>query len=259
VNRLTVLMYHEILPRASWPAAGAQPVRNAQGTADVLPPPLYVWEEDFVAQMELLVRQGFAVVSIDQVLEFYAGRGDLPDRAVLLTFDDLWKGGMTTAYAVLKRLRLPAVAFLVRSWIFDTPQVTSPGSPVCLASGEWEPLGDVFAFANHTDRLHPRGAHGPTLVSTEEDLFVSDLLRCEEWTTVKGVFAYPFGAVGDGALAGLRRQGFPLAFTTEPGVNDRTTDRMRLKRNLVPRDLPLDEFAKICDQYTGSLAQGSAS
>ncbi len=64
-------------------------------------------------------------------------------------------------------------------------------------------------------------------------------------TTLKGVFAYPFGAVGPGALAGLRREGFHLAFTTEPGSNDADTDPLHLKRNLVPRDAGLDEFAKI--------------
>lgn len=248
MNRLTVLMYHEIVPRASWPAAGAQPVRNAQGTADVLPPPLYVWEEDFLAQMEFLVTSGYTVVSPQEALEFFAGRRDLPDRSILLTFDDLWKQGMTTAYPVLKRLGWKALAFLVRGWVFDAPQQPATGNPVCLARGEWEALGDVFAFANHTDRLHTRGPSGPILVSVEEDPFVADLLRCEEWTTIKGVFAYPFGAVGDGALAGLRREGFHLAFTTEPGVNDRATDRLRLRRNLVPRDLPLDEFTKICEQ-----------
>lgn len=248
MNRLTVLMYHEILPKAAWPSTGAGVVRNAQGTADVLPPALYVWEEDFVAQMEYLVKAGFSVVSPQEVLDFYAGTQDLPDRAILLTFDDLWKGGMTTAYPVLRRLGLPALAFLVRSWVFENPQPTLAASPACLARGEWQPLGDVFGFANHTDRLHTRGGEGPALLTVDEKTFVADLRRCEEWTTVKGVFAYPFGAVGPGALAGLRSEGFHLAFTTEPGVNDRTTDPLRLRRNLVPRDLALDGFAKICEQ-----------
>jgi len=248
MNRLTVLMYHEILPRSAWPASGAGAVRNAQGTTDVLPPALYVWEDDFVAQMEFLVAKGYAVVTPQEVVAFYAGVGTLPDRAILLTFDDLWKGGMTTAHPILRRLGLPALAFLVRSWVFSTPQPLLPASPVCLAEGEWQPLGDVFWFANHTDRLHTRGETGPALLSVDEATFVADLRRCEEWTTLKGVFAYPFGAVGAGALAGLGREGFRLAFTTEPGVNDRATDPLRLKRNLVPRDLPLDGFAKICEQ-----------
>lgn len=248
MNRLTVLMYHEIVPRTEGPLFIAGPVRNAQGTADVLPPPLYVWEDDFVSQMEFLAGQGFSVVTPLQALDFFEGRVDLPDRAVLLTFDDLWKGGMTTAYPVLKRLGFTALAFLVRGWVFDEPQLPSTGSPVCLARGEWEPLGDVFRYANHTDRLHTRGPAGPTLLSIDEPTFTADLRRCEEWTTLKGVFAYPFGAVGPGALAGLTHEGFHLGFTTKPGVNDRLTDRLQLRRNLVPRDLPLDGFAKICEQ-----------
>jgi len=238
-------MYHEILPRAAWPAGGPGPVRTAQGVTDVLPAPLYVWEEDFVAQIEFLVREGFAVVSPQSVVEAYGGGRSLPDKAVLLTFDDMWKGGMTTAYPVLKRWGLSALAFLVRGWIFDEPQKPVAGSPVCLARGEWEPLEDVFAFANHTDRLHTRGPQGPTLLTVEEEAFVADLRRCEEVTTLKGVFAYPFGAVGPAAEKGLAREGFSLAFTTEPGANDHTSNPLRMRRNLVPCGAGLDEFRTI--------------
>jgi len=245
MNRLTVLMYHEILPLEAWPASGPGPVRTAQGVSDVLPAPLYVWRTDFEAQMEFLVREKFAVVSGARVAEAFSGGEPLPDRAVLLTFDDLWKGGMTAAYPVLKRLGLPAVAFLVSGWLFDSPQEPVPGSPVCLSRGEWKAFGDVFAFANHTDLLHTRGASGPALATVGQDEFTADLRRCEQWTTLKGVFAYPFGAVGPGALAGLEAENFSLAFTTEPGVNDDATDRLRLRRNLVPRGAGLDEFARI--------------
>lgn len=248
MNRLTVLMYHEILPRALWPAEGAGHVRTAQGVNPVMRPALYVWEEDFVAQMEFLAREGYTVVPPSQTVEFFAGRADLPDRAVLLSIDDLWKGGMTIARRVLLGYGWRALAFLVRGWIFDTPQTLVPGSPVCLARGEWEAMGDVFDFANHTDRLHTLGATGPDVASVSEDAFVSDLRRCEEWTTLKGVFAYPFGAVGAGALAGLAREGFSLAFGTEAGVNEKTTDKLRLKRNLVPLDMGLDGFAQILNQ-----------
>lgn len=248
MNRLTVLLYHEIVPQETWPTSGAGPVRNAQGTGDVLPPPLYVWEEDFVAQMEFLATQGFAVVTPQQALDFFLGRTDLPDRAVLLTFDDLWKQGMSTAHPVLRRHGFSALAFLVRSWIFDHPQEPRTGSPVCLAQGEWQPMRDVFSLANHTDRLHTRGATGPTGLTVSEADFVNDLRCCEEWTTLKGVFAYPFGAVGPGAVAGLVSEGFSLAFTTEPGGNDRSTDRLRLRRNLVPCGMGLDGFAKLCEQ-----------
>lgn len=198
--------------------------------------------------MAFLAQEGIPVVTPGQVVAFYEGRVDLPDRAVLLTFDDLWKGGMTTAYPILRRHGFSALSFLVRGWIFDQPQPFVAGSPVCLARGEWEPLGDVFEFANHTDHLHTLGPSGPTVASVDQETFVADLRRCEQWTTRKKVFAYPFGAVGEGALAGLRSEGFHLAFTTVPGINDRSTDPLRLKRHTVARDMGLDAFAQLWEQ-----------
>ena len=194
--------------------------------------------------MEFLVEDGFAVVSPQAVVDFYRIGTPLPPRAVLLTFDDLWKGGLRTAYPVLKRLGLSALAFMVRGWIFEVPQPLKPASPVCLSRGEWEPLGDVFAFANHTDLLHTR-VPGPALLSVTEEILTADLRRCEEWTTLKGVFAYPFGVIGPVAPGVLKRQGFSLAFTTEPGRNDRRSDPLALGRNLVPQGAGLDDFARI--------------
>jgi peptidoglycan/xylan/chitin deacetylase (PgdA/CDA1 family) len=162
-----------------------------------------------------------------------------------VTFDDLWKGGMTGAFPVLKCLGIRALAFVVRGWVFEAPQVLRPGSPVTLCWAERDALTDVFSYANHTDQLHTRGPAGPALLAVGDADFAADLARCEERTTLKGVFAYPFGAVGPRSPVVLAREGYSLAFTTEPGANDRGTDPLRLKRNLVPPGIGLDAFAKI--------------
>lgn len=244
-TRLHVLMYHEIVPRNEWPEAGGGPVRTAQGMNVVLPQELYVWQDQFEAQMAWLAQSGWTAVTPEAVRAFYAGGAPLPDRAVLLTFDDLWKQGTSFAAPVLRRHGFRGLAFLVRSWLFDQPQTPRTGSPVCLSADERSALGDVFAFANHTDRLHLAGPAGLGVNRVTQDEFVADLRRCEELTTLKGVFAYPFGAVGPGALAGLEAEGFVCAFGTEPGVNTAATPRYQLHRQVVARDLGLEGFAAL--------------
>jgi len=54
------------------------------------------------------------------------------------------------------------------------------------------------------------------------------------------IFAYPSGGFNDEVVAGLKREGFVLAFTTNRGLNDlRTVDPLRLRRINVGRLAPL--------------------
>lgn len=246
MHRFITLMYHEIVPKGSL-IAGPGPVRTAQGMNDVLPAALYVWEEDFAAQMTLLREKGYTVVDPGDLKDFVSGKRAVPEKAVLITFDDLWKGGMTRAYHILKKNGFRAIAFVVRSWVFDHAQEERFGSPVCLSTGEWKEMADVFDFANHTDTLHVRGSAGTA--GAELRGFVADVESCEQLTTLKGVFAYPFGEVNETMIAGLNLAGFELAFTTQPGINDASTDPLRLRRCLVPGGMDLAGFEALCAQH----------
>lgn len=54
------------------------------------------------------------------------------------------------------------------------------------------------------------------------------------------IFAYPSGGFNDEVVAGLKREGFALAFTTNRGLNDlRSADPLRLRRINVGRLAPL--------------------
>ncbi|HEY7661157.1 MAG TPA: polysaccharide deacetylase family protein [Actinomycetota bacterium] len=59
------------------------------------------------------VRQGAAAVSLDDVLAAFSGGRSLPDRAVLITFDDGHRSVLELAMPLLMERGMPAVAFVV--------------------------------------------------------------------------------------------------------------------------------------------------
>lgn len=67
--------------------------------------------EEFAAQIETLADR-FRIVGIDDVLAAIAGRVRLPDRSVLLTFDDGVEDFAENAWPVLDRLGVPAAVFV---------------------------------------------------------------------------------------------------------------------------------------------------
>lgn len=65
----------------------------------------------FEAQMELLARE-FHPVSLDQVGRFVRGEQDLPERAVVVTFDDGYLDNFEMAMPILNRAGVPAAFYV---------------------------------------------------------------------------------------------------------------------------------------------------
>jgi peptidoglycan/xylan/chitin deacetylase (PgdA/CDA1 family) len=86
-----ILMYHVIA--------------NPPPTAQL--PQLFVDPKTFTAQMDWLHRQGYTAVSLNQVYAAWFKGGKLPEKPVVLTFDDGYRGDYVYARPTLRRLRWP--------------------------------------------------------------------------------------------------------------------------------------------------------
>src|ERR1700747_1237132 len=96
--KLTVISYHEIAdPR------------------DSLVPDIAVSPTNFVRQMDWLKNHGYQFVSVSDVLADHEGKKPLPEKAVLITFDDGYQSVYTHAYPILKLFNAPAVVAVVGS------------------------------------------------------------------------------------------------------------------------------------------------
>jgi biofilm PGA synthesis lipoprotein PgaB len=75
----------------------------------------------FVALLSWLRQHDYKPVSIDDLLQAREGKKSLPDKAVLLTFDDGYRGFYTQVYPLLKAHGYPAVLAVVGSWLDAAP------------------------------------------------------------------------------------------------------------------------------------------
>lgn len=96
-QRLSVLIYHRVLPERDW-------MRPSEPTA-----------EEFEWQMRLISRH-FNVLHLDEAARLLKA-GRLPPRAVCVTFDDGYKDNLTVALPILQRHAIPATVFVASSYL----------------------------------------------------------------------------------------------------------------------------------------------
>ena len=242
------LMYHEIREGSAFDPNRPSPIDVKQAYDDILPAFLFVTLEQFEEQMDYLYKNNYTIITLNDVKDFYIKHKPLPEKSILLTFDDCYQSIKRYAYPILKKYGFPATAFVVTEWLQDNPKEFNPDQSVCLAEAELMELTEVFEYANHTASFHQRSDLTTSILMTsKEEDFEKDLISCntKEYLNHKDVFAYPFGLYEERNISTLKNMGFLLAFTSEPGVNNANTNPLLLKRNAVPYLMDINAFQRM--------------
>ncbi len=112
-----------------------------------------VTTEKLIQQLSWLQGNGYRAVSVDELLAARAGRKPLPDKAVLLTFDDGYESFYTRVFPILKAFRFPAVLALVGAWMEGSQDSTAsrfadagaaPPGKLSVQFGDLKVKRDVF-------------------------------------------------------------------------------------------------------------------
>lgn len=73
--------------------------------------------KSFEEQMRYLKANGFSVINLKQFVEFVSLKRQLPQKSVLLTFDDGYRAFLQYAYPVLKELDFTATLFVYTDYV----------------------------------------------------------------------------------------------------------------------------------------------
>lgn len=82
-----------------------------------------VYEDSFRKQLVYLKQNNYHTITCDELYKAILGELSLPDRSVLLTFDDGLESVWSVAYPLLKRFDFKATAFIVPEYIIDTDTI----------------------------------------------------------------------------------------------------------------------------------------
>ena len=219
-TQVPILMYHHL----------SEDVTNSE----------MVSPEQFEAQIRALAEAGYTGISFDE-LQAYVLRGEpLPEKPVVITFDDGYRSNYTLAYPILQKYGMKATIFAIgvsfgKDHYKDTDYTITPHFGAAEAA-EMTASG-LISIQSHTYDMHQWPPYETGLAVREnilqlpgesEESYVQALT--EDFTRSRAllegatgqpvdVLAYPAGQYSTLAQVTLQSLGVHVTLSTNPGVN----------------------------------------
>lgn len=223
-----ILMYHEIAP----------PTQTRSRLA--------VSPENFAAQLGYLRSAGFTTLTAAELsARLTTGAGRLPDRPIVLTFDDGYADFHRQAMPVLAQHGFTATVFVTTGWEQDADmRPFAPGRMLTRTQ-----LAEVAAagieLGAHT-RSHPQLDLLPEPLVQEELCSSKRWLEDELGLAVTGL-AYPFGYSSALVRQVARSVGYRYAHAVDNRTTDAEADLFLQPRLTIRRATTLPEFRRLAD------------
>lgn len=224
---IPILMYHRIAGDASGPLA-----RYATRPSD------------FAAQMGWLKRNGFNTVTAEDFADALWDGHDLPERPVVVSFDDGYRDNLVNAVPVLKSMGMTATIFIPTDHVGNAAVWDAGyGMPAPLMG--WAELAQVRAagigLSSHGGSHRPMAALPAAALRGEASRSRRRLHKQLGVTT--RTLAYPYGIHDEAVQRTLVDEGYRMGFTTESRCYRRGDRIMAVPRIEVMGGMTLDAFA----------------
>jgi len=200
---------------------------------------------NFTKQIDYLRKEGYHVISVNEVVSYIRKEIELPPRSICLTFDDGYHDNFQSVFPILQEYNLPATIFLSSKYIipYNANEIDIKISERFLSWGEiGEMAGNGVQFGSH-GYLHC------DLTSLPRKEVFREILRSKQEIEEKisreiRYFSYPYGRYDKTIRDVVKRAGFEAAFTTTPGAVRPGDDPYILKRTLIAPSDSLFDFKK---------------
>ena len=206
----------------------------------------------FAEHMRFLYDNKFYTASVAELEAYLYGKAVLPERTVVITFDDGYKSNAIYAYPILKRYKFRAGVFIISRLIGET------GEKEFLDWNDMRRCADVFSYHSHTHDMHKLRPDGRTDFTAGDGLSVLDDLRLSANTLDTHYLAYPHGQIGDTSADLLKRAGYRMAFGIREAYAEMGAGRYDIPRFVITPDVAQDRFEAICRGTADIRRDGAA-
>lgn len=217
--RVPILVYHSIAPHHPGQTSDQRELDTDTAV--------------FHAQMAYIARTRHPVVSLASLVDAIEGRGTLPARAVVITFDDGWQSQYDEAFRVLAQDHFTATFFVYTGAIGHGPGFMT-----------WDELREMqragMTIGAHS-RTHPELTKRGVSLASEIQGSRDDIQK--NLGVTPDLFAYPYGDWDDRVAAAVRAAGYRAARGMGDGPLNTRATLYALKSVLTTDDMQAFERA----------------
>ena len=204
-------------------SAPGVPVLNYHQVEEKNGNPLTLWPDQFETQMSYLADEGYTTITIDEMMDALENGTPLPDKPVIITFDDGYADNYEYAYPILKKYGFKATIFLIYDFTNAYPNYLT-----------WDQINEMkesglIRFESHT-MTHANLAE---LTSTDElrhEIADSHDLLLNKLGYDMHYIAYPGGRVNAEIEEITRAAGYRGGFTVHYGLSTPEEGRYQMDR-----------------------------
>lgn len=225
-----------------------------------------VSKKNLEAQFAWLQSNHYTVIDVQTLLNAGHGKQSLPDKAILLTFDDGYLSFYTDVMPLLKKYHYPATLAIVGSWLENQ---NAPRQHVLMSADQIREISKsgLVEIASHGYDLHQGvivNALGDHQSAATGRAFTTDGYESEEHyrkrifqaldksseqllqtTGIRPrVMVWPYGDYNAIALEAAKRAGMPLTMGLGDGGNT-LADLGAIRRLIVTDDPDIPQFAQL--------------
>ena len=238
---LPIIMYHHILKETS-----------KHGKFVISP-------QEFEQDLKFLKENGYTTITADALIRYHESGEPLPEKPVMLTFDDGYLSYLEYALPLLEKHDMAAVVSVVGAYTDDYTK--SKDRCVSYAYLNWEDIrtlafSDHTEIQNHTYDMHKiaDGRNGCAKkrgenVAQYQKIFTEDVSKMrnliyENTGKQANCFTYPFGYFCGEAEEEIKKMGFLMSLSCTEGLNyiDRQTSLFKLHRYNRAHNRPVSQI-----------------
>lgn len=196
----------------------------------------FIEVHDLEEELQYLTENNYYFPTWEEVENFVIGDYLLPEKSVVLTFDDGAYSFLNLGVPLFEKYKIPVTSFLIGN-IDGKKKVKKYAS-------------EYMTFQSHSYNMHRGGGnigHGGIFPVMNHDDAVADLQKSIKIGGNGDAFAYPYGDYNDSCVQAVKDADFKCAVTTEYGRAKPGDDPLLLPRIRMSMGQSLESFKKLVE------------
>ena len=187
---------------------------------------------EFSNQMTYLYDNGYKTLTAEEFYKWKTGEIDIPDKSVLITFDDGCYSFTNYAVPLLEKLGFNAICFVIGQNTSDTTPEYNPQTISYIGRDELQnPNYNNVEFGSHTFGMHHLSENGIPYVKTfSKDELQEDVNNFNNNIFPAEYLAYPYYTYTSDFIEVLKNNNYKLAFCGEEEMATRNVNNYKIPR-----------------------------